>query len=97
MTHGDHFGRRSFLQSTALALAAAQTAARASAPAPDSVGWFDRPMRWAQLTPVEDDPGRGATRFSALRIRVPCFADASLLLSIISSAGGSPSSPPDAR
>ena len=21
-------------------------------------GWFDRPMRWAQLTLVENDPGR---------------------------------------
>ncbi len=25
---------------------------------PRSEGWFDRPMRWAQLTLVEDDPGK---------------------------------------
>src|SRR5690349_25145511 len=26
-------------------------------------GWFDRPMRWAQLTLVEDDPGRFSVQF----------------------------------
>lgn len=25
---------------------------------PEREGWFDRPMRWAQLTLVEDDPGK---------------------------------------
>ena len=25
---------------------------------PDPAGWFDRPMRWVQLTLVENDPGR---------------------------------------
>ena len=25
---------------------------------PPTPGWVDRPMRWAQLTLVEDDPGR---------------------------------------
>jgi hypothetical protein len=25
---------------------------------PEMEGWFDRPMRWAQLTLVEDDPGK---------------------------------------
>jgi hypothetical protein len=45
--------RRTFLGSTAaLAFAAPQPG-----PAPSS-GWFDRPMRWAQLTLVEDDPGK---------------------------------------
>src|SRR5712671_3056091 len=24
----------------------------------ETQGWFDRPMRWAQLTLVEDDPGK---------------------------------------
>ncbi len=44
--------RRDFINATAAA-AAYQT--RAAEPPP---GWFDRPMRWAQLTLVEDDPGK---------------------------------------
>ena len=44
--------RRDFINTTAAA-AAYQT--RAAEPAP---GWFDRPLRWAQLTLVEDDPGK---------------------------------------
>uniref|UniRef100_Q01R00 Beta-galactosidase trimerisation domain-containing protein n=1 Tax=Solibacter usitatus (strain Ellin6076) TaxID=234267 RepID=Q01R00_SOLUE len=40
--------RRTFLQTAALAAGMAAT--------PDE-SWFDRPMRWAQLTLVEDDPG----------------------------------------
>ena len=55
MSYGDGWNRRDFLQTTALALAAARTAA---GDADDSGGWFDRPMRWAQLTLVEDDPGK---------------------------------------
>ena len=27
-------------------------------PAEVAAGWFDRPMRWVQLTLVENDPGR---------------------------------------
>ncbi len=46
--------RREFLCSAALALAADQIASGAPEPEP----WFDRPMRWAQLTLVEDDPGK---------------------------------------
>lgn len=46
--------RREFLGGTALAGAAL---AQAQTPAP-AEGWFDRPMRWAQLTLVEDDPGK---------------------------------------
>jgi hypothetical protein len=45
--------RRTFLSTSAAALAATANAAPAD-PAP----WFDRPMRWAQLTLVEDDPGK---------------------------------------
>ncbi len=45
--------RRTFLSTSASALAATAAAAPAD-PAP----WFDRPMRWAQLTLVEDDPGK---------------------------------------
>lgn len=67
--------RRGFLQITAGAGAiasvapAALTVADASAwprqgPSPNSTdGWFDRPMRWAQLTLVENDPGRFDPQF----------------------------------
>src|SRR3984885_5703856 len=58
MSYGDDWNRRNFLQTTALALAAAQTASGDPADPDDPGGWFDRPMRWAQLTLVEDDPGR---------------------------------------
>src|SRR3954465_15423253 len=53
--------RRRFLQSSMLAVAGATVGgfdvrrANLSAPAPS---WVDRPMRWAQLTLVEDDPGQ---------------------------------------
>ena len=59
--------RRSFLETSALAGAAVSlgdwtwppwatnSAAAAEAPAP-APSWIDRPMRWAQLTLVEDDP-----------------------------------------
>ena len=45
------FTRRDFLAATA-AVAALQ-----ASPADAAPGWFDRPMRWAQLTLVENDPG----------------------------------------
>jgi hypothetical protein len=32
-------------------------------PAQSNGGWYDRPMRWAQLTLVEDDPGNYDPRF----------------------------------
>ncbi len=34
-----------------------------SAPNIQSVAWYDRPMRWAQLTLVEDDPGQYDPQF----------------------------------
>src|ERR1051326_6443727 len=51
--------RRDFLQALASAVlfstsAAAESAA--SAPPAKTSGWYDRPMRWAQLAFVEDDP-----------------------------------------
>lgn len=46
--------RREFLWSAALAGSALNLAEAA----PDPDPWFDRPMRWAQLTLVEDDPGK---------------------------------------
>src|SRR6266849_5013658 len=56
--------RREFLHTTALvgSLAALENLGEARAgwaePNIKSEGWFDRPMRWAQLTLVEDDPGK---------------------------------------
>ena len=61
--------RREFLQGSALALASAglggvgmpgNALAAAVLPTPD---WVDRPMRWAQLTLVEDDPGNYDPQF----------------------------------
>ena len=49
--------RREFLWTTGLALSAQIAAAAETAP------WFDRPMRWAQLTLAENDPGQYDPRF----------------------------------
>src|SRR5690348_5424864 len=50
--------RRELLLHTAGALGlAAVSGAPASAAAAGNQGWYVRPMRWAQLTLVEDDPG----------------------------------------
>src|SRR5580693_2110391 len=46
--------RRDFLLTAAVALTAGGRSAQAAEPG----GWWDRPMRWAQLTLVEDDPGK---------------------------------------
>jgi hypothetical protein len=57
----DEISRRSFLRTTGVAgaVAAVSEATSGRADAPDAApGWVDRPMRWAQLTLVEDDPGR---------------------------------------
>src|SRR5436190_12137218 len=47
--------RRHFIEQSATAMAAAFSGLASAATA--SSGWYDRPMRWAQLTLVEDDPG----------------------------------------
>src|SRR5438552_16485375 len=47
--------RRKFLQASALAALAS--------PASSDEGWFNRPMRWAQLTLVENDPGSYDLKF----------------------------------
>ena len=39
------------------------TAAEAPQPTTGAVGWYDRPMRWAQLAFVEDDPGNYDQQF----------------------------------
>jgi len=60
--------RREFLAASSASLVAARirpsarTVARADGVAPEP-GWFDRPMRWAQLTLVENDPGRYDRQF----------------------------------
>jgi len=60
-TGGPLFNRRNFLRHSALAgtaLALAGDAIAAPAPADEwAQEWFDRPMRWAQLTLAENDPG----------------------------------------
>src|SRR5262245_20746656 len=48
--------RREFIQQSALALGTASLSNIASQSVSGS--WYDRPMRWAQLTLVEDDPGK---------------------------------------
>src|SRR5574341_136027 len=64
-----HPNRREFLKSTVVAGAAIasaglplnlRAAVSAGARRPD---WTDRPMRWAQLTLVEDDPGKFDLQF----------------------------------
>src|SRR3954471_9498044 len=53
--------RRQFLHTSAAAGVAcvfADTALSATAEPPEqAAGWFDQPMRWAQLVLVENDPG----------------------------------------
>src|SRR5438093_10719805 len=75
VNHGDRrtvnraYSRRTFLKSAALAGAAAFSiqdalgnilAAESRA---DPPAWVDKPMRWAQLTLVEDDPGKFDPKF----------------------------------
>ncbi|HLH30250.1 MAG TPA: twin-arginine translocation signal domain-containing protein [Terriglobia bacterium] len=56
--------RREFLQASAtgavLAATGAERNAESNTPQP---GWYDRPMRWAQLAFVEDDPGNFDPKF----------------------------------
>ena len=54
--------RRDFLQQSAAILASAAVPGVADA-ADSAAGWYDRPMRWAQLTLVEDDPGNYDLQF----------------------------------
>jgi hypothetical protein len=61
----DPISRREFLQVSAAAGAFASVGF-AGVPAPPQTppqGWFDRPMRWVQLTLVENDPGRFDPQF----------------------------------
>jgi hypothetical protein len=55
--------RREFLQTSAAILSTAAIAPWPGEAAPESGGWYERPMRWAQLTLVEDDPGNYDLQF----------------------------------
>ncbi len=55
--------RRDFLQQSAGVVAGAALSANSGGAATESEGWYGRPMRWAQLTLVEDDPGNYDPRF----------------------------------
>src|SRR4026207_1886116 len=62
------FSRRGFLQATGAGAFASFgiRAARHHHPTPSAspaTGWFDGPMRWVQLTLVENDPGRFDPQF----------------------------------
>jgi hypothetical protein len=57
--------RREFLQASAngALVAVTSTEAWAQPEPPEQPGWYDRPMRWAQLAFVEDDPGNYDPKF----------------------------------
>ncbi len=61
--------RRTFLKQAASLSAACvvgfdgQPTLAAAAPVPATPSWYDRPMRWAQLSFVEDDPGNYDQQF----------------------------------
>ena len=63
-TMRDNCSRRVFVKTCSMASAAVAFAQEARGPADAAVApaptpsWVDRPMRWAQLTLVEDDPGK---------------------------------------
>jgi hypothetical protein len=65
----EQLSRREFLRHSALAgsvglvTPAELHPANAGQPAESSAGWFDRPMRWAELTLVENDPGQYDPQF----------------------------------
>ena len=54
-----HLDRRNFLRNATIAGSAlALPAEPVASAAPEPEGWFDRPMRWARVTLVEDGPGK---------------------------------------
>ncbi|MGI8961762.1 MAG: beta-galactosidase trimerization domain-containing protein [Bryobacteraceae bacterium] len=73
--------RREFIQATG-ASAILPRVQQASNEAPSSRDWYDRPMRWAQIAFVEDDPGNYDPAFWLDYLR-RCHVDAVCL-----SAGG---------
>ena len=79
----DSISRRDFLHVTPAPARSARSGSlpasrRAQQPAasrrpdrPSDTGWFDRPMRWVQLTLVENDPGRFDPQFWLDYFRAP--------------------------
>src|SRR5262245_62552459 len=69
MNRAPLISRRSFLKTSSTAGAVVALGGLpgptwlAAAPASRSPDWVDRPMRWAQLTLVEDDPGKFDLQF----------------------------------
>ena len=65
----DRSTRRNFLKASAVAGAAVTFGEIATRPArgadarPPTPSWADKPMRWAQLTLVENDPGTFSPQF----------------------------------
>src|SRR5882757_4293305 len=55
--------RREFVVGSAAAGIGLAIANGGAAPAASEADWFDRPMRWAQLTLVENDPGQYDPQF----------------------------------
>jgi hypothetical protein len=57
--------RREFLETMAIGplLATGSPGRAGEAAPPEPQGWYDRPMRWAQLAFVEDDPGNYDPKF----------------------------------
>ena len=84
--------RREFVRNAAVAVSSLALSGPAStAYAADPQPWFDRPMRWAQLTLVENDPGQYDPKFWLDYFR-RTHSDAACL-----SAGGCVAYYPDAR
>jgi len=54
----DRLNRRDFLLNATIAASSLALPGQELAAAAPDAGWFGRPMRWAQLTLVEDDPGK---------------------------------------
>src|SRR5215472_12662089 len=55
--------RREFLQISATGILLAVSESEDRRNVTSQTGWYDRPMRWAQLAFVEDDPGNYDPRF----------------------------------
>ena len=56
-------GRRDFLWQSAAMVASTGISELVKGAEASAAGWYDRPMRWAQLTLVEDDPGKYDPQF----------------------------------
>lgn len=82
--------RRNFIKTTGIgsAFALSGTQALANFIILENDTWFDRPMRWAQLTLVENDPGRfdpdfWLSYFKRIHADATCLSAAVLSLIIL--------------